>query len=58
MKTPSIFSGAGPSTGVSPKSVDGLPIEVAGLHVLLNDALFGKEFVPMVRPKYMSKCSQ
>ena len=30
--------------------VDGLVIEVAGLHMLLNDTVFAKEFVPMVRP--------
>ena len=30
--------------------MNGLPIDVAGLHMLLNDAVFEKEFVPMVRP--------
>ena len=50
----SCFSAAGPSTAVNPGSKNGLPIEVAGLHVLLNDEVFAKEIVPMVRPtQYM-----
>lgn len=44
------FPAAGLSAGVTPVSTNGLPIEVAGLHMLLNDHVFAKEFVPMVRP--------
>ena len=43
-------SAAVPSTSVNPASTNGLPIEIAGLHVLLNDEVFAKEIVPMVRP--------
>ena len=46
----SCFSAAGASTAVNPGSTNGLPIEVAGLHMLLNDEVFAKEIVPMVRP--------
>ena len=35
---------------MNPGSTNGLPIEVAGLHMLLNDEVFAKEIVPMVRP--------
>ena len=44
------FPAAVPSTSVNPVSTNGLPIEIAGLHVLLNDEVFAKEIVPMVRP--------
>lgn len=35
---------------VGSKSSSELSVDVRGLHVLLNDSLFAKEFVPMVRP--------
>lgn len=48
------FPAAGPSTAANPVNSNGLPIEVAGLHMLLNDEVFAKELVPMVRPtQYM-----
>lgn len=49
------FPAAGPSTAVNPVSTNGLPIEVAGLHLLLNDDVFTNEIVPMVRP---TQCMQ
>lgn len=50
----SCFPAAGPSTAVNPGSSNGLPIDVAGLHMLLNDEVFAKEIVPMVSPsQYM-----
>ena len=48
------FPAAGPSTAVNPVSTNGLPIEVAGLHMLLNDDVFTNEIVPMVRPTHMN----
>ena len=36
------------STGIDSESADDVSIDVAGLHLLLTDSLFAKEFVPMV----------
>lgn len=48
------FLATGAGTAANLVSSNGLPVEVAGLHMLLNDELFVKEFVPMVRPtQYM-----
>ena len=43
------FSEASLSMGASSESKKDPPIDVAGLNLLLNDAVFAKEFVPMVR---------
>lgn len=35
---------------VGSKTSSELSVDVRGLHMLLNDSVFAKEFVPMVRP--------
>ena len=36
------------STGIDSESAKDVSLDVAGLHLLLTDSLFAKEFVPMV----------
>ena len=50
------FLATGSSIAANPVSSNGHPIEVAGLHMLLNDEVFAKEIVPMVRPAQYMRC--
>ena len=36
------------SIGIDSESTEDISVDVAGLHLLLTDSLFAKEFVPMV----------